>query len=214
MTITQESFERINSDLYGNPRYVIHYLECMPECYNDMDISERYAATCKLMNKIGGRKHHTRSYGGGIAFQSYNLNNTIAYIQNAMLTASDSWNNLPKKRKYELYERILLDSADSQGFEEYPYFNDCKTDKDKAVFLYGRFISEYGWRAQQVGELKALTEWLQGLALNIPYMNHEILKIAGMLNESERKQDNFLGKYWKFMAMRLQGIWSYFDIQD
>lgn len=32
------------------------------------------------MNKIGGRKYHVKSFGGGIVFQSYNLAETEEHI--------------------------------------------------------------------------------------------------------------------------------------
>lgn len=79
MSITEKSFTRVNNDVNGNPRYVIHFLECCPETWKD-DISSRYAATCKLMNKVGGRKFHNKQYGGGIVFQSYSLPETIESI--------------------------------------------------------------------------------------------------------------------------------------
>lgn len=53
---------RINNDINGNPRYVIHYLE----------ISDNYKEAVTLANGIGGRKYHTKKFGGGIVFQSYN----------------------------------------------------------------------------------------------------------------------------------------------
>ena len=65
-------FTRINNDVNGNPRYVVHFLQCEPDCWkDDSGISSRYACVVKLMNKIGGRKFHNKQYGGGIAFQSY-----------------------------------------------------------------------------------------------------------------------------------------------
>lgn len=59
-------FDRVDNDINGNPRYVVHFLQCRP------DESYTYANTVRLMNKIGGRKYHNKSYGGGIVFQSYN----------------------------------------------------------------------------------------------------------------------------------------------
>ena len=56
-------FTRINNDSNGNPRYVVHYLA----------IADNYEKAVKLANKIGGRKYDTKSYGGGIVFQSYSL---------------------------------------------------------------------------------------------------------------------------------------------
>ena len=67
-------FTKIRNDIYGNPRYVVHYLECMPKSYRGEkleDLSKEYQKTVKLMNQIGGRKYHNKSYGGGIVFTSY-----------------------------------------------------------------------------------------------------------------------------------------------
>ena len=41
--------------------------------------------------------------------------------------------------------------------------------KDKISYIFERFYSEYGWNVEQQGKLKAMTEWLSGLALNIDY---------------------------------------------
>lgn len=60
---TSIEFTRVNNDVNGNPRYVCHYL----------NIADNYEAAVKLANTIGGRKYHTKSYGGGIVFQSYNI---------------------------------------------------------------------------------------------------------------------------------------------
>lgn len=54
---------RINNDTNGNPRYVVHFLQ----------IAESYERALFLGRKIGGRKFHNKQYGGGIAFQSYNI---------------------------------------------------------------------------------------------------------------------------------------------
>ncbi len=76
-------FTRVNSDANGNPRFVIHFLDCEPDAWKnyDMTLSERYTRVCKLMNKIGGRKFHNKQYGGGIVFQSYNLDDTMKHIE-------------------------------------------------------------------------------------------------------------------------------------
>jgi hypothetical protein len=56
------NFTRINNDINGNPRYVIHFLR----------LADTYERALFLGRKLGGRKFHNRQYGGGIAFQSYN----------------------------------------------------------------------------------------------------------------------------------------------
>ena len=73
MTHTTNSniqFTRVNNDVNGNPRYVCHFL----------NIADDYQTAVKLANKIGGRKYHNKSYGGGIVFQSYNIDRTAEKI--------------------------------------------------------------------------------------------------------------------------------------
>lgn len=77
-------FTRINNDVNGNPRYVCHYLNLISDeefkrlsvQYSSTSITEAYAFAIKRANKIGGRKYHTKNYGGGIVFQSYNTEQT------------------------------------------------------------------------------------------------------------------------------------------
>lgn len=71
-------FTRINNDVNGNPRYVCHFSDIVNEqdreiaqSYGINYISELYRIAIKKANKIGGRKYHTKSFGGGIVFQSY-----------------------------------------------------------------------------------------------------------------------------------------------
>ena len=62
--LTVENLTRVNNDVNGNPRYVFHFLA----------LADRYAEAVTVAKKlIGGKKYHTKSYGGGIVFQSYNV---------------------------------------------------------------------------------------------------------------------------------------------
>ena len=63
-------FTRIVNDINGNPRYVCHFLT----------MADNYPQAVKLANSIGGRKYHTKGYGGGLVFQSYNVDNLVANI--------------------------------------------------------------------------------------------------------------------------------------
>lgn len=56
---------RVNSDVYGNPRYVCHWTT-IPGAAN-------YEEALKKCRAIGGRKFHNKQYGGGIVVQSYNI---------------------------------------------------------------------------------------------------------------------------------------------
>lgn len=67
------NFKHITNDGNGNPRYVIHFTV----------INSNYIEALILAKKIGGKKYHTKQYGGGIVFQSYcttELSNDIMKI--------------------------------------------------------------------------------------------------------------------------------------
>ena len=81
--VTTENLTRINNDVNGNPRYVIHFLQCLTdkECEN-LSITQRYTFAVNKMRQIGGKKYHNKSYGGGIVFQSYNTTDLVNQINN------------------------------------------------------------------------------------------------------------------------------------
>lgn len=72
-------FTRINNDTSGNPRYVCHYLDIVSgEKYDEAKgnrsfYPEHYKYACNIAKQLGGRKYNNKSYGGGIVFQSYNI---------------------------------------------------------------------------------------------------------------------------------------------
>ena len=85
----KHDWTRISSDVNGNPRYVVHFLALVPDLDNPEiwdehgigTISWKYRQAVKRANKIGGRKFHNKSYGGGIVFQSYELRATEEAIE-------------------------------------------------------------------------------------------------------------------------------------
>ena len=80
-TITPQDFTRVRNDVNGNPRYVCHFLALdIHGLDSHLSISERYVMACKLANRMGGRKFHNKQYGGGIVFQSYNLNDLCSRL--------------------------------------------------------------------------------------------------------------------------------------
>ena len=76
--MSQIEFTRVNNDVNGNPRYVCHFRHLLTDTeWNNYGIDtykQTYALACKRGNKIGGKKFHNKQYGGGIVFQSYNVN--------------------------------------------------------------------------------------------------------------------------------------------
>jgi len=78
--IKPSHFTRIDNDTSGNPRYVCHYTHLSSPVDRDADISERYNLALARARAIGGKKYHTKKYGGGIVFQSYSLQETCDSI--------------------------------------------------------------------------------------------------------------------------------------
>lgn len=112
-------------------------------------------------------------------------------------------------KQYAQENAYIMNAIDPEAYEVHR-----ETDKEKLVFLFDTFQSEYGWRVKQVGLQTALMDWLQGLprAINIAFYNHDILKLAkewGSLpdNASEKQEDKILNNYWRFMSMRIISLW-------
>jgi len=98
------------------------------------------------------------------------------------------------------YREYILSTVEDDGWG-----NELKEEQEKINHIFDRFKSEYGWMIERVGERKAMSEWLQGLALPIAFYNSDIIKLAvdmGSIdsNPSEKLQDKVTENYWDFMA--------------
>lgn len=71
--ITPSNFIRVNNSDYGNPRYVCHFLDLVSIKGCCTEINTLYDSVVEQINPLGGGKYHTKKYGGGIVFESYNL---------------------------------------------------------------------------------------------------------------------------------------------
>ena len=85
------NWTRISSDVNGNPRHVLHFLDLVRDIGGKgVDLHEQYRIAVKRANKMGGRKFHNKQYGGGIAFQSYNLEDTERFIRKTLKTITNN----------------------------------------------------------------------------------------------------------------------------
>ncbi len=88
MENTKIDFTRVNNDTNGNPRYVCHFFNLLTDSENNyitgLSISDRYNVALNRARKIGGRKFHNKQFGGGIVFQSYNIQETENDILNIL----------------------------------------------------------------------------------------------------------------------------------
>lgn len=70
-------FFRVNNDVNGNPRYVIHYMAFLPERNLQYltigDLTADYEKARKIANSLGFRKYTGKDFGGGFVGMSYNL---------------------------------------------------------------------------------------------------------------------------------------------
>lgn len=69
-TVRGVPFWRVNNDVNGNPRYVVHFLNFAPD----------YETAKKRANSIGFRVYRGRDFGGGFVGQSYSLPDTARAI--------------------------------------------------------------------------------------------------------------------------------------
>ena len=106
----------------------------------------------------------------------------------------------------ENYKRYILDTIEVDGNE-----NPLTTDKEKIKYIFDRFNSEYDWAIERYGKVRAMTEWLQGLALDIPYMSYEIIELAENMgsidtNSNDKVINRVLENYWSFMGNIILGF--------
>ena len=74
--------KRINNDINGNPRFVVHFLGLLNEGEGEgLGVLERFDLALKKARKVGGKMYRGKDFGGGIVFQSYNIQETILKIK-------------------------------------------------------------------------------------------------------------------------------------
>lgn len=78
--------KKIKHDINGNPRYVIHFSELLTldefDSFSGVDkITQAYNLAIKKAKKLGGKAYRGKDFGGGIVFQSFNIESTIKDIK-------------------------------------------------------------------------------------------------------------------------------------
>jgi hypothetical protein len=70
--------KRINNDVNGNPRFVVHFYDLLRYGEGEgLDVFEKYEIAVKKARKVGGKMYRGKDFGGGIVFQSYDIQTTI-----------------------------------------------------------------------------------------------------------------------------------------
>ena len=87
------------------------------------------------------------------------------------------------------------------------------SDDEKINYLFERFYSEYGFLVERQGKHSAMTDWLSGLAIHIPYTYADIIELAidmGSIddNPSEALEDRVIENYFsaKKLCFKLNSI--------
>jgi len=116
----------------------------------------------------------------------------------------------------------------SKDFKVVKYILECveyhpETDKKMTVvesidYIKNRFNGEVKWRIERDGEHSAMVDWLQGLALNIEYMNYNIellgIEWGYITNDSTDKQKgNFVDNYWSLMATKILQLFRGYGVK-
>lgn len=68
-------------DVYGNPRFIIHFLDLVHEDHPG-DHCDKMDSARRMANKHGGRRYRGRVFGGGFVFQAYGLDLLINELYN------------------------------------------------------------------------------------------------------------------------------------
>jgi hypothetical protein len=74
--------KRINNDVNGNPRFVVHFYDLLKEGEGEgLTILERFDLVVKKARKVGGKMYRGKDFGGGIVFQSYDIQATVNLVR-------------------------------------------------------------------------------------------------------------------------------------
>jgi hypothetical protein len=74
--------KRINNDVNGNPRYVVHFYDLLRDGEGEgLDVFEKYKIAVKKSRKIGGKIYKGKDFGGCIVFQSYDIQATVNLVK-------------------------------------------------------------------------------------------------------------------------------------
>ena len=99
------------------------------------------------------------------------------------------------------YKKYILECLKTEDI----FIDKQPTDEELIDYLFDRFNSEYRWSIERQGKQKALTDWLQGLAIHIPFYYEDIINLAiemGSIDENPnlKLSQKVCDNYWSFMA--------------
>ena len=115
-------------------------------------------------------------------------------------------NKLPTTNSNAYRAAIRTYLANATEIEDQPN----ATEDERIAHMLDRFRSEYGHEITRYGLQTAAQNWLQGLAINVEYMNHDIpdavAQLHGLRNANqftERLRNACVENWWTSLAASL-----------
>lgn len=204
--VTKDDFTRVKSDMNGNPRYVISYYHLLTkeEEENAGGSQDRYNLAIKKAKKIGGRKYTGKDFGGGIVFQSYNLNEEVKRINEMKgISSEEEKKEKPKTKSGKEVMSELKAKKDSRSkkpsIEESYYKRELSN-----VDLNSEYAPTLKIKGGEKGETKTLNINKESAPILINWLE------TNFNSKSNKEHDKFYimkigeGKSWsKWSAYRL-----------
>ena len=102
---------------------------------------------------------------------------------------------------HENYKNYILKALDSED----DLIDQNLSRKEKIEYLSDRFFDEYSFQINQLGQHGAMSEWLAGCAIDIPFYYPDIIQLAkdmGSVDEdlNAEQEENIYDNYFDFMA--------------
>ena len=143
------NFERVNNDINGNPRYMIHFTAFLRDEEREvMNIEKAYIIGLNRAKSIGGKAYTGKEYGGGIVLQSYNLKDTTMRVEETLYTLPLPVS--PKRQAVinDIYTDIMEKMEDFGGLsgllnELKRYRNEFPRERDYNYYKYGNVAIYY-----------------------------------------------------------------------
>ncbi len=121
---------------------------------------------------------------------------------------------MSKSSELDKQAKLYLLDAMRDKLEEYDFTAPEGMDNEEVADRVRMiFCSEYQWQLERYGVIRAIQEWLQGLALPIAFDNWDIINLAKDWRSipedaTERQEDKILDNYWHFMANKLSQLFD------
>ena len=142
------NFERVNNDVNGNPRYVIHFQAFLRDDENIMSLENSYALALNRAKSVGGKAYTGKEYGGGVVLVSYNLQGTAEKIEETTYTLPMSGSLKKQAVINDIYTDIVNKVVDCEGLGDVVddlkrYRNEFRGERDYNYYQYGNLAISY-----------------------------------------------------------------------